>query len=98
LDVENLGLESSEIKIIVMIEKLTKQIQNKSIKEQLEFLAEEFKGKIAFSTSFGQEDQILTDIIFKNNLPIEIFTLDTGRMFEETYKIWNITNKNTIKK
>jgi len=81
-----------------MIQSLTKKIQNLSIKEQLEFLAEEFKGKIAFSTSFGQEDQVLTDIIFKNNLPIEIFTLDTGRMFEETYKIWNITNKKYGKK
>ncbi len=76
-----------------MIHKLTEQLQNKSIKDQLEFLAEKFKGKIAFSTSFGQEDQIISDIILKNNIDIEIFTLDTGRMFEETYKVWNITNK-----
>ncbi len=76
-----------------MIKYLIKKIKNKSIKEQLEILAKEFKGKIAFSTSFGQEDQVLTDIILKNNIPIEIFTLDTGRMFEETYKVWNITNK-----
>jgi len=81
-----------------MIRNLTEKIRNLSINEQLEFLAEKFKGKIAFSTSFGQEDQVLTDIIFKNNLPIEIFTLDTGRMFEETYKIWNITNKKYGKK
>lgn len=76
-----------------MIEKLTEQIQNKSLIEQFEFLAKEFKGRIAFSTSFGQEDQIISDIILKNNIDIEIFTLDTGRMFEETYKVWNITNK-----
>jgi len=81
-----------------MIEKLTKFLSNKTIKEQLEFLAKEFKGKIAFSTSFGQEDQLITDIIFKNNIPIEVFTLDTGRMFEETYKVWNITNKKYNKK
>ncbi len=98
MDVKNLGLEQSEIKIFVMINKLTKHIKNKSLKEQLEFLSEEFKGKIAFSTSFGQEDQVLTDIIFKNNIPIEVFTLDTGRMFEETYKVWNITNKKYGKK
>lgn len=76
-----------------MTKKLTSQLLNKSIKEQFEFLSEKFKGKTAFSTSFGQEDQVITDIIFKNNIDIGIFTIDTGRMFEETYKIWNITNK-----
>jgi len=81
-----------------MIEKLTQQLQNRSIKEQFEFLSKKFKGKIAFSTSFGQEDQIITDIIFKNNISIEVFTLDTGRMFEETYKVWNVTNKKYNKK
>ncbi len=76
-----------------MIQKLLQKCQNKQIKEQLEYLSEEFKGKIAFSTSFGQEDQVISDIILKNKVPIEIFTLDTGRMFEETYKVWDITNK-----
>jgi len=74
-----------------MLEELTQQIENKSILEQLLFLSEKFIGKIAFSTSFGQEDQVLTDIILRNNLPIKIFTLDTGRFFEETYKVWNKT-------
>lgn len=81
-----------------MIEKLTRQIKNLTIKEQLQFLAKEFNGKIAFSTSFGQEDQVITDIIFKNNIDIEVFTLDTGRMFEETYKVWNKTNQKYNKK
>ena len=74
-----------------MIQDLINQITRKTIKEQLEFLAEKFNGKIAFSTSFGQEDQVITDIIFKNNIPITVFTLDTGRFFEETYKVWNDT-------
>ncbi|NOZ35584.1 MAG: phosphoadenylyl-sulfate reductase [Chlorobi bacterium] len=81
-----------------MVNNLTQKIQNLSIKEQLEFLAKEFKDRIAFSISFGQEDQVLTDIIFKNNISIEVFTLDTGRIFEETYKVWNITNKKYNKK
>jgi phosphoadenosine phosphosulfate reductase len=75
------------------LNKLTEQIQNLSIENQLKFLAEKYKDKIAFSTSFGQEDQVLTDLIFRNKIQIEIFTLDTGRMFEETYKIWNKTNE-----
>ena len=74
-----------------MIKKLIKEIENKSIKEQLEQLAEKFSGKIAFSTSFGQEDQVITDIIFKNNINIGVFTLDTGRLFPETYEVWSKT-------
>ena len=76
-----------------MIEGLLKEIENLSIVEQFQILAEKFTGKIAFSTSFGQEDQVITDIILKNNIPIQVFTLDTGRMFEETYKVWNKTNE-----
>ena len=76
-----------------MIEGLLKETASLSIVEQFRFLAEKFTGKIAFSTSFGQEDQVITDIIFKNNIPIQVFTLDTGRMFEETYKVWNKTNE-----
>ncbi len=76
-----------------MIEGLLKETASLSIVEQFRFLAEKFTGKIAFSTSFGQEDQVIADIIFKNNIPITVFTLDTGRMFEETYKVWNKTNE-----
>ncbi len=68
------------------IQNLNNELQNKSILDQLTFLSDKFAGKIAFSTSLGQEDQVITDIIFSNNLPIKVFTLDTGRMFEETYK------------
>ena len=46
---------------------------------------------IAFSTSFSLEDQAITHIIAENNLPIRIFTIDTGRMFEETYKTFQKT-------
>ena len=42
---------------------------------------------IAFSTSFSLEDQLITHDIASNKLPIRIFTLDTGRLFEETYKV-----------
>ena len=42
---------------------------------------------IVFTTSLGLEDQILTDIICRNNLPVRIVTLDTGRLFPETYAL-----------
>ncbi len=50
-----------------------------------------FPGKVVFSSSLGQEDQVLTDIIFKNNLPVKIFTIDTGRLFNETYELLDKT-------
>lgn len=64
-----------------------------SIEETLEFLANEYKDKVVFSTSFGQEDQVITALIAKNELPITIFTLDTGRMFQETYDVFHKTLK-----
>ncbi len=48
-------------------------------------------GKVVFSTSLGQEDQVITHLIARQNLPVEIFTLDTGRLFQETYDILDLT-------
>jgi phosphoadenosine phosphosulfate reductase len=57
----------------------------------LKFIANKFPKKVVFSTSFGQEDQVITDAIFKNNIDIKIFTLDTGRLFPETYELMDKT-------
>ena len=54
-------------------------------------LCEKFPTGVIFSTSFGLEDQIITHIIATYNLPIKIFTLDTGRLFNETYNTWSET-------
>ena len=59
--------------------------------EALRLLSEQFKGEIVFSTSFGWEDQVITHMIFANSLPIKVFTLETGRLFPETYYVWNRT-------
>lgn len=64
-----------------------------SIEETLTFLADQYQDKVVFSTSFGQEDQVITAIIGQNDLPITIFTLDTGRLFQETYDVFHKTLK-----
>jgi len=74
--------------------KLKEDLKDKGIVESLGFLAHKFDGKIVFSTSFGWEDQVLTHIIFSNNIPIKVFTLETGRLFPETYYVWNRTLEN----
>lgn len=71
------------------IEHVEDLIKGKEPLEALKLLAERFKGDIVFSTSFGWEDQVITDMIFSNDLPIDVFTLDTGRLFKETYSVWN---------
>ncbi len=50
-----------------------------------------FEDAVAFSTSFGWEDQVITHLLYANRLPVTIFTLDTGRLFPETYKVWSDT-------
>lgn len=55
--------------------------------DRLRLLADQFPGRVAFSTSLGQEDQVLTDAIWRADLPIRVFTLDTGRLFEQTYEL-----------
>ena len=59
--------------------------------QALAVLAKEFPDQIVFSTSFGWEDQVITHMIFSNDLPIKVFTLETGRLFPETYYVWNRT-------
>jgi phosphoadenosine phosphosulfate reductase len=70
---------------------LSLKTQALSIEQSLAFLANEYSGSVCFSTSFGQEDQVITDMIAKNNLAISIFTLDTGRLFQETYDVFEKT-------
>ncbi len=41
----------------------------------------------ALATSLGAEDMVLTDLIQRYAPSIEIFTLDTGRLNEETYRL-----------
>lgn len=48
---------------------------------------------ITFANSFGAEDMVLTDIINKAELPIEIFSLDTGRLPAETYTLMGEVEK-----
>lgn len=42
---------------------------------------------IAFANSLGAEDMVLTDIIDRNRIAVEMFSLDTGRLPQETYDL-----------
>ncbi|HVM87064.1 MAG TPA: phosphoadenylyl-sulfate reductase [Puia sp.] len=75
------------------ISDLTYKISRLMLPEALERLTQEFYGRVTFSSSFSIEDQVITHAILSNNLPVSIFTLDTGRLFAETYSLWNTTNE-----
>jgi phosphoadenosine phosphosulfate reductase len=74
------------------IEALQHKAAGLSIPEVLELLANQLPGQVTFSSSFSFEDQVITHDILSNKLPISIFTLDTGRLFAETYSVWSSTN------
>ncbi|KDN54239.1 phosphoadenylyl-sulfate reductase [Flavobacterium seoulense] len=76
-----------------IVQALLEKTKDLSIEETFAFLANEYKDKVVFSTSFGQEDQVITAMIAKAEAPITIFTLDTGRLFQETYDVFHRTQK-----
>ena len=73
------------------IESWNADLSGKDPKEVLAFFLEEFKGKIALSTSMGAEDQVLTDMVAGIDKTARVFTLDTGRLFPETYNLIDLT-------
>lgn len=44
--------------------------------------------RVSFATGFGAEGCVLIDLIARHSLPIDLFTLDTGLLFPETYALW----------
>jgi phosphoadenosine phosphosulfate reductase len=74
-----------------LVSELLNELTGKEIAEQLKTLASRFPDEIVFSTSFGLEDQAITYMIASNKLPVKVFTLDTGRIFADTYTTWSRT-------
>lgn len=72
---------------IDLAKSLNTKLENKTPQEILRFCLERFKGSIALSSSLGLEDQVLTDMVVKIDASTTIFTLDTGRLFPETYDL-----------
>jgi phosphoadenosine phosphosulfate reductase len=51
------------------------------------------RGRVVFTTSFGIEDQAIAHAIFTQALLVDVVTLDTGRLFPETYELWARTER-----
>lgn len=75
------------------IKELNKELENASPQDILKRVLAIFGQHIALSSSLGAEDQVLTDMLLKTDANARIFTLDTGRLFPETYDLIDRTSR-----
>lgn len=66
---------------------LDKRFEYSTTQEILDYFLTHFKDKIAFASSLGAEDQVITEMMASIDPDSTIFTLDTGRMFPESYDV-----------
>ena len=53
----------------------------------------EFGSRVSFASSLGEEDQVITDMIATHATGLGVFTVDTGRLFQEVYDLFAKTQK-----
>lgn len=70
-----------------------KELKDKNPIGVIAFFLQYFGEEIVLSTSLGLEDQVLTEMVMRQQGSTEVFTLDTGRLFPETYDLIARTNK-----
>ena len=75
------------------IAKWNEELKEKSAVGVIGFFLQHFGEQIVLSTSLGLEDQVLTEMVLRQNRDVNVFTLDTGRLFPETYDLIARTNK-----
>jgi phosphoadenylyl-sulfate reductase (thioredoxin) len=61
--------------------------------ERLKHFRDEVAGRLTFTTSFGLEDQAILHMLCEQQIDVEVVTLDTGRLFPETYALWAETER-----
>ncbi|MDR3268485.1 MAG: phosphoadenylyl-sulfate reductase [Tannerella sp.] len=74
------------------IKSYNSRFSGESPQEILAYFLEAYRGRIALASSLGLEDQALTDMILKIDPHAGIFSIDTGRLFPETYSLIDRTN------
>jgi len=74
-----------------MIAQIKKDIAGLEAAGIIQYVQQKFGSEAVFSTSFGIEDQVITHLIAQSGKEISLFTLETGRLFPETYYVWNRT-------
>jgi len=75
------------------IKKLNEQLSDSNAQEIIKYFVDQFGKKIALSSSLGAEDQVLTQMLVEISPETKVFTLDTGRLFPETYDLIDRTSR-----
>lgn len=75
------------------IKSLNRQAKGMTAEGVIELAESFFDQKIVFASSLGEEDQVITDMIARVAPSICVFTLDTGRLYQETYDLLAKTRK-----
>lgn len=70
------------------ISHLREAFSDLGLDDRLKRVRDAIPGRIVLTTSFGIEDQALSHAVFSLGLEIDVVTLDTGRLFPETYAVW----------
>ncbi|MBK7171762.1 MAG: phosphoadenylyl-sulfate reductase [Bacteroidales bacterium] len=81
----------NNLETIATIEELNGRLEGESPEYILKEVLSLFGNKIRFSSSLGAEDQVITAMLAGIDKRVSIFTLDTGRMFPETYEVLHRT-------
>ncbi len=64
------------------------RLEGRPPSEVLRWAADRFAPRLTFATGFGAEGCVLVDLIARHRLPVDVFTLDTGLLFPQTYTLW----------
>jgi len=67
---------------------LAQELEHQSAEEILRWAAGQFGPRLTFATGFGIEGCVIIDMVARAALPVDLFTLDTGLLFPETYDLW----------
>src|SRR4051812_20640076 len=73
---------------IIAVVTAARELEGETATEILRWASQHIGPKLTFATGFGAEGCVIIDLIARNNLPIDVFTLDTGLLFPETYDLW----------
>jgi phosphoadenosine phosphosulfate reductase len=78
---------------IVLASRLAAHFPALALAERLAAVRAAVEGRVVFTTSFGLEDQALAHVIYSHGISIDVVTIDTGRLFPETYDVWSATER-----
>ena len=84
----DVGLDRTPDRLEAELAGCAAELEGRHAADVLRWAVERYADRLTFATGFGPEGCVLIDLIGRQRLPIDLFTLDTGLFFEETYALW----------